>query len=211
VLNLGGAAQKSVPGGGVAGRAPAVFVVSGPSGAGKSTLVRKVLAMEAGLRFSVSATTREARPGETDGVDYHFVTGEEFRGMIDRGEFLEHAEVFGDQYGTPRTEIDAARAEGLGLLVEIDVQGAAQLEEALSDAVRIFVKTDALEELERRLRGRSTETEEVIRRRLKVAEEELAEASKYDYVVVNDDADAAARRLHEIIVTEKCRPEREGA
>ena len=203
---MGGAAQKSGSGEDAAGGAPVVFVVSGPSGAGKSTLVRKVLAMEPGLRFSVSATTREARPGETDGVDYHFVTGEEFKGMIDRGEFLEHAEVFGDQYGTPRSEIDAARSEGRGLLVEIDVQGAAQLKEGLPEAVRIFVKTDALEDLERRLRGRRTESEDVIRRRLKVAEEELAEASKYDYVVVNDDADAAARRLHEIIVTEKCRP-----
>jgi len=200
---LGGARKKREAGGPGGTRETAVFVVSGPSGAGKSTLVRKVLAADGELRFSVSATTRAARPAETDGVDYHFVTREEFEGMIERGEFLEHAEVFGGLYGTPRSEIATARAEGRDLLMEIDVQGAAQVRESLPEAVRIFVKTASPEELGSRLRGRKTEPEEVILRRLKVAEEELAEEPKYDHVVINDEADAAARRLHEIIVAER--------
>jgi len=200
---LGGARKKREAGGPGGTREAAVFVVSGPSGAGKSTLVRKVLAADGELRFSVSATTRAARPAETDGVDYHFVTDEEFGAMIERGEFLEHARVFGGLYGTPRSEIAAARAEGRDLLMEIDVQGAAQVRESLPEAVRIFVKTASPEELGSRLRGRKTEPEEVILRRLKVAEEELAEEPKYDYVVINDEADAAARRLHEIIVAER--------
>ena len=200
---MGGAPQKLKSGGPGEARRTAVFVVSGPSGAGKSTLVKKVLAADGELRFSVSATTRDARPGETDGVEYHFVTEEEFEGMVERGELLEHARVFGGLYGTPRSEIAAARAEGRDLLMEIDVQGAAQVRESLPEAVRIFVKTASPEELGSRLRGRKTEPEEVILRRLKVAEEELAEEPKYDYVVINDEVDAAARRLHEIIVAER--------
>ena len=173
--------------------------------------MRRLLELDGGLYLSVSATTREARPGETDGVDYHFVSEEEYRGMVERGEFLEHAEVFGRLYGTPRSEIDAARAQGRDLLMEIDVQGADQVRAVLPKAVSVFVVSETREELERRLRGRNTETDEAVERRLQVAEAEVDARSKYTYIVINDEVEAAARRLLSIVVAERCRPERTGA
>jgi guanylate kinase len=151
------------------------------------------------------------RPGEKEGVDYHFVSETEFERMVGAGEFLEHAEVFGRRYGTPVRELDLARTEGKDLLLEIDVQGAAQVRRRVPGSVSIFVVPESPEELERRLRGRRTETEEAIRRRLDIAKAEVAEMSKYDYLVTNDEVDAAAERLRAIVAAERCRPGRTGA
>jgi guanylate kinase len=177
-----------------------LIVVSGPAGSGKSTLIRHaVAAFGERLRHSVSATTRERRPGEVDGVHYHFWTRERFEQGIAAGEFLEYATVFGKHYyGTLRSEVDRYRGDGIGVILDIDVQGAEQLRGSYPDAYTVFVDTPA-GAFERRLRDRGTESEEAIQRRLREARAELARAGEFDTRLLNDDLDRATAELCEII------------
>ncbi len=182
-----------------------LVIVSGPSGAGKSTVISRFLALRPEARFSVSITTRDPRPGEVDGRDYCFKSREEFLGMVKEDAFLEHAEYVGGCYGTPAAPVLEALAAGHDVLLDIEVQGAAQVKEKRPDAVTIFLSPPSLEELERRLRGRGTDTEEKIQDRLIAARREYSQLHKYDYIVINDDADTAVRELDSIITAEKCR------
>mgnify|MGYP000865765233 CR=1 FL=1 len=183
-----------------------VFIVSAPSGSGKSTLVRKVLEFERGrLAFSVSWTTRAPRGQEINGHDYHFVTREEFQAAIERNEFLEYAEVFGNYYGTHRSELDRAREQGADLVLDIDVQGARQLRSKFPDAVSIFILAPSREILEERLRARSEDSEQVIERRLREAAKEIRNYVAYDYIVVNREVGAAADTLAAIVKAERIR------
>jgi len=179
-----------------------MVVVSGPSGVGKSTVVRWLLGRApVPLARSVSATTRPARPGEVDGVDYHFLSPEEFERRRVTGEFLECVQVFGQEYwyGTLRGEVAPRLAAGQWVLLEIDVQGARQIVRDYPDTVTLFLRTASTEELETRLRGRNTETEAHIRRRLEQARWEMDAAETYDYQVVNDDVDRAVREICDIL------------
>ena len=182
-----------------------LIVLSGPSGAGKSTVISSLMRIRDDIRFSVSATTRAPRPGEVDGVNYFFRTHEEFARMIGEGAFLEHAEYVGNCYGTPAGPVDEQLAQGWNVLLDIEVQGAAQVLEKRHDAVSIFLAPPSLRELERRLRGRGTDAEEKILGRLETAKRECALAKNYAYIVVNDDAETAARELDAIITAERCR------
>lgn len=182
-----------------------LFVLSGPSGAGKSTVVEELLkACRYPLRRAVTATSRDRRPGEVPEVDYHYWTEERFRQALDAEEMLEHARVFGrDHYGTPKSEVDPYRAAGIGVLLVIDVQGAAQVRANYpNDHRSIFLAVPSLEELERRLRGRGTETEEKIVRRLTAARAEMSRAREFDETVVNDTVPNAVAKLLDIITTE---------
>lgn len=182
-----------------------LVVVSGPSGAGKSTVITRLMQMRSDLCFSVSATTRQPRPSETEGKDYFFVTREEFDRMVEEDALLEHAEYVGNCYGTPRSYVERKRAEGLNVLLDIEVQGARQVCGKTPDAIAIFVIPPSLEELEHRLRGRHTDAEEKICCRLKRAHDEYREADFYEYIVINDDPEQAAREVDAIITAEKCR------
>ena len=177
------------------GRAPLV-ILSGPSGSGKTTVIHRLLA-ESGLplRLSVSATTRPARPGERDGVEYHFWTRERFEEERARGAFLESAEVHGHCYGTLRAEVEPYRRQGVLVILDIDVQGGRQVREKCPDAVSVFLRAPSLAAYEERLRKRGTETEAAIARRLAAARGELAHAGEYEYQVVNDDLDTAVAAL----------------
>jgi guanylate kinase len=182
-----------------------IVIVSGPSGVGKTTVVHRVLAeCPIPLTASISATTRPPRPGETHGVDYHFLGNEEFQSLRKRGEFLECYEVFGKGhwYGTPLSQVNAGIAAGKWVVLSIDVQGAITVMEKFPDAVSIFLSTGAIEELERRLRGRGTETEQSLQRRLAQARSELALAGRYRYQVVNGDLDQAVREICGILTRE---------
>ena len=182
-----------------------LIVVSGPSGAGKSTVIGKVMERRSDLCFSVSATTRKPREGEVDGVNYFFVSGTEFDRMIGDDELLEHAEYNRDNYGTPRTYVEEKRRAGMHVLLDIEVQGARQVRERVPEAIKIFIIPPSLQVLEQRLRGRGTETEEQIQRRLARARGEYREADFYDYVVINDHLETAANELNAIITAELCR------
>ena len=184
---------------------PLVFVISGPSGSGKSTLVKKVLELPRML-FSVSFTTRPPRPTEKNGEWYNFVTQAEFQRMVDAGEFLECAQVFGKQwYGTPKKWLEQARAGGQDLVLEIDVQGADQVRKKINAPVMIFILPPSREELETRLRERSEDSDQEIRRRLKRAEEEIKRYSAYDFFVVNDDVERAGREVQAIATAARSR------
>lgn len=182
-----------------------LVIMSGPSGAGKSTVVSRLLKRRDDIRFSVSATTRAPRPGEKEGVSYYFKSREEFDRMIEEDAFLEHAEYVGNCYGTPSAPVDEALANGFTVLLDIEVQGAAQVQAKRPDAVSVFLCPPSLEELENRLRGRGTDSEEKIRSRLETAEREYEQLSRYAYIVINDDAELAANELNAIITAEKCR------
>jgi guanylate kinase len=177
-----------------------VIIVSGPSGVGKSTVIRRVL-RECGLplRLSVSATTRAPRAGEQDGVHYYFWSREHFRREVEAGRFLEWAEVVDNWYGTPLAEIERAREEGYGVILDIDVQGAAQIRAKMPGCLSIFLYAPSLDEYERRLRLRGTESEAAIARRLDNARRELEHRSEYTYQVENADLDAAVREVCELI------------
>jgi guanylate kinase len=185
-----------------------VFIVSGNSGSGKSTLVRRLLREDTRLTFSVSYTTRPQRGHEQDGVDYRFVGRAEFEAALARDEFLEHAEVFGNYYGTHKGMLDEAEAAGRDLLLDIDVQGARQLKAKIPKAVAIFVLAPSRDVLEGRLRARSEDSEEVIERRLRGAAAEIRNYGTYDYVLVNQDLDASADLLASIVKAERIRRER---
>lgn len=184
-----------------------LVIVSGPAGAGKSTVISGTAEKRGDICFSVSATTRQPRPGEQDGREYYFKSREEFLHMIEAGAFLEYAEYVGNHYGTPAAPVDAALQAGSTVILDIEVQGAAQVLEKRPDAVSIFLCPPSLAELERRLRGRGTEPEEKIRQRLATAHSEYAQAHKYRYIIINDDIETAVRKLDAIITAEKCRSE----
>ena len=193
-------------------RTGSVIVLSGPSGAGKSTLVKAVRAQMPELRFSISCTTRQPRPGEVDGREYYFLTPEEFERRSRNGEFVEEARVFANRYGTLKSEVlDLVRA-GADVILDIDVQGAAQIRaaakrdpELAKAAVFVLISPPSLEILEARLRNRATDSEEQLQLRIAAAEKELAQFRLYDYVVVNDDLELAARELEALLVSFKLR------
>ncbi|MBQ7459994.1 MAG: guanylate kinase [Oscillospiraceae bacterium] len=176
-----------------------LYIISGPSGCGKSTVLREVFRHRRNIFFSVSATTRGPREGEVDGKDYYFVTREEFERMIGADELLEHAQYVSNYYGTPRKPVEAMLSEGNDVVLDIEVQGAGQVKTKMPEAVSLFILPPSLEELERRLRGRGTETEEKIRSRLNQAEREIAKSGSYDYRVVNDDVERAAGEIVQIM------------
>lgn len=176
------------------------FVVSGPSGAGKTSILRRILALEPEVRFSVSHTTRSPRAGEIDGDDYHFVAEPAFRAKIESGEFLEWAEYQGNLYGTSRRAVQLVTESGCDVILEVEVQGARQLRETLDDAVFAFVLPPSMAELEERLRGRDSEPEDVVRKRLEQARHEIkAVVGMYDYLIVNDDFERAVSDLRHVI------------
>ncbi len=180
-----------------------LFVLSGPSGAGKGTLRKKMFQKVPGISFSISCTTREPRDGEREGIDYHFITAEEFQSRFERGEFLEHAEVHGHFYGTLRDDAVRVLDSGSDILLEIDVQGALQVREKMPESILLFVAPPSFEELEQRLRDRGTESEERLQVRLRNARWEMGKAALYDYVIINDDIERAAGELEGIILEQR--------
>lgn len=189
-----------------------LFIISAPSGTGKTTILKKVMAQLPGLAFSVSHTTRAPRPGEQDGTDYHFVDRDTFQAMQARGVFLEWAEVHGNLYGTSKELVDEHLAAGTDIILDIDVQGARQIREKNThQAVFLFIVPPSLEELEKRLAGRNTDSAETITLRMNNARRELADADLYNYVIVNDTVDEAVNVMRSIIIAERCRSRRDAA
>jgi len=182
-------------------------VVSAPSGAGKTTVVERLIELMPGLRRSRSFTSRRARPGETDGVDYNFVSRDRFEAMIAGGQFLEWAEYAGHLYGTSIVDTERELETGTDLVLVIEVQGARQVRRHLRSSVLVFLLPPSSEALEARLRSRGEDTEEQIQRRLEVAREEVRAVAEYDYVVINDDVDPCVERLRAIILAERARPD----
>lgn len=180
-----------------------VFVVTAPSGAGKSSLIRELLALDRGLTLSVSYTTRAPRPGETDGREYHFVDARAFEAMLERGEFLESAEVHGHRYGTSQREIGRARAAGLDLVLEIDWQGAEQVRRLHPETIGVFILPPSMAELERRLRARAQDADAVIARRLQNAAEEMTHAVEFKYAIINNEFRDALLDLQAIVRAER--------
>ncbi len=188
-----------------------LIILSSPSGAGKSTLAKRLMAWDDSLRFSVSATTRPPRPGEVDGKDYWFRSRAEFRAMVCQGEMLEHAEVFGNFYGSPRAPVERAMNEGRDTIFDIDWQGGQQIRNSVlgKDVVSIFVLPPSITELERRLRSRGQDSDEVIAGRMAKSEAEISHWAEYDYVLVNDDVDRAEANLRTILGAERMRRDRQ--
>ncbi len=187
-----------------------LFVLSSPSGAGKTTLSRLLIESDPEISMSVSATTRAARPGEEDGKHYYFVSPEEFAKKRNQGQFLEHAEVFGHMYGTPVAPVDAALSRGKDVLFDIDWQGTQQLSEARrGDVVRVFILPPSGAELERRLRMRAQDAEDVVRGRMAKAESEISHWAEYDYVVTNFNVDTALSQIKSILAAERLKRERQ--
>ncbi len=186
-------------------RESVVIVVSAPSGAGKTTVLARVLAELAGIRFSVSFTTRAPREGERDGTDYHFVDRQAFSRLRDEGRLLEWAEVHGNLYGTGLAEIERARSETKDVLLDLDVQGAAQVRARIPSAVSVFILPPSLEVLERRLRGRGKDGEESVQRRLAAAGREIGAFDQFDYAIVNDEIDTCVEDLKSIVRAARCR------
>jgi guanylate kinase len=177
-----------------------LILVSGPSGSGKSTLIRRVLEQRRfPLRLADSATTREKRAGEEDGVHYHFWTREKFEAALKADEFLEHAEVHGQLYGTPRSEVDGYREKGEGVLLDIDVQGADQIRPLYPDVITVFIKLSRWEMYEERIRSRHSETDATIARRLQTARKELERAGDYQHTIINDDLETAVSEFSELV------------
>lgn len=185
-----------------------VFIISAPSGSGKSTLVARLLASDPMLRFSVSYTTRKPRGTEKPGESYVYIASDEFKLRIEDGEFLEHAEVFGNFYGTHREVLEQAQAEGKDLILDIDVKGARQLKERIPEAVTIFILPPSRDILEQRLRSRSEDSEAVIQRRLRDAADELRNYKQYDYVLVNHQVEDSTATLSAIVRAERIRRSR---
>ena len=192
-----------------------VLILSGPSGSGKSTIYKAAIGDLGGIEFSVSCTTRQPRPGEVDGRDYYFITHEKFDKLVAENAFAEHAEVHGNCYGTLKSELLDRVRRGIDVLLDIDVQGAAQLRALCCDSAEfceacefIFIMPPSYEELERRLRARGTETEESILRRLANAKGEMAHANEYDHIIVNDDLARAAKEFTDLILALRNHPKR---
>lgn len=187
-----------------------MFILSSPSGAGKTTISRMLLQRDPEIKLSVSATTRPMREGEVDGKDYHFVSQEQFDQMVENGEFLEWATVFGNSYGTPKAQVKAGLREGQDYLFDIDWQGTQQLYQKMEvDVVRVFILPPSLEELQRRLNGRGTDSPEVIAARMERARAEISHWDGYDYVVVNDDVESCYAQVCEILHAERMRRARQ--
>lgn len=180
-----------------------LFIISGCSGVGKGTLLKKFLADNSNIKLSISVTTRKPRAEEADGVNYFFVTEEEFEESIENDEFLEWAVFSGNHYGTKQSFVEKSLAKGIDLILEIETQGAFQVKEKIKDAVLIFILPPSWEILEQRLRGRNTEDEETIQTRLKFARDEIIAADKFDYKLVNDNIDDAIKNLKEIFDKER--------
>jgi guanylate kinase len=185
-----------------------LYVLSSPSGAGKSTIARMLMESDDGVAMSVSATTRPIRPGEVDGRDYHFVDDAKFDAMIANGEFLEWAHVFGHRYGTLKSEVMKVIEGGRDVLLDIDWQGTQQLKQVDPDIVRVFILPPSMEELERRLRRRGTDSEEVIARRMARAAAEISHWAEYDYVLINNDAEKCCELAHNILKAERLKATR---
>jgi guanylate kinase len=185
-----------------------LFVLSSPSGAGKTTISRMILGSDDGIGLSVSATTRPIRPGETDGKDYHFVTDEQFDALVADKQFLEWAHVFGHRYGTLKREVVKQIEGGRDVLLDIDWQGTQQLKQVDPDIVRVFILPPSLHELERRLRTRATDSEEVIARRMARAHAEISHWAEYDYVFINDDAEHCRKLVHTVLKAERLKASR---
>jgi len=183
-----------------------LFVVSAPSGTGKTTVVERLVQIFPDLGLSRSYTSRAMRAGEKDGVDYNFITRERFEAMIAEDAFLEWADVFGNLYGTGKAETERELAAGRDLILVIDVQGARQVRSHGANAIGIFVLPPSFEALERRLRGRSKDSEEAIRKRLVTARREIRAVAEYEYVIVNDELDTCVDRLRSIVLAERARP-----
>lgn len=188
-----------------------LFIISAPSGGGKTSLVNALLERDPRLGRSVSATTRAPRPGEQDGVDYHFLGIDAFRAEVAAGAFLEHAEVFGNLYGTRLADVRAGLEPGRGLVLEIDWQGARQVRRQVPGSVGVFILPPSAAELERRLHGRGTDSAAVIARRLDQAHDDIAHWTEYDYAVINDRFDCALAELEALVVAERLRTTRQGA
>ncbi len=188
-----------------------LYILSAPSGAGKTSLVKRLCETDPLIKVSVSTTTRAPRPGEQDGVNYHFTTIDAFMEKVEQGDFLEWAEVFGNYYGTQKSQVDTLLNQGFDVILEIDWQGAAQVREKLADTRSIFILPPSLEELERRLTGRGTDAPDVIARRLSEAKAEMRHYPEFDYLVVNDDFDTAFEELHMIFKANRLRTPRQQA
>ncbi|MFM2302198.1 MAG: hypothetical protein RLZZ84_1934 [Pseudomonadota bacterium] len=187
-----------------------MFILSSPSGAGKTTIARKLLAHDPAMRMSVSVTTRPMRPGEVDGKDYFFVAQAEFDAMVEAGDFLEWATVFGHSYGTPKAQVKAGIREGHDFLFDIDWQGTQQLYQKMeTDVVRVFLLPPSIAELRRRLTGRGTDSADVIASRMERARAEISHWDGYDYVVVNDDIEACFAKVCEILAAERMKRARQ--
>jgi guanylate kinase len=185
-----------------------LFVLSSPSGAGKSTIARMILQSDDGIGLSVSATTRPIRPGEVDGRDYHFVSNEEFDQLVADGRFLEWANVFGHRYGTLKSEVVKQIESGRDVLLDIDWQGTQQLKQVDPDIVRVFILPPSMEELDRRLRTRNTDSDDVIERRMSRAAVEISHWAEYDYVFINDDAEHCLKLVHTVLKAERLKATR---
>ena len=187
-----------------------LLVLSSPSGAGKTTITRRLLETDGNIDLSISVTTRPPRPKETDGVDYHFIDESRFKAMAGAGELLEHAHVFGNYYGTPRAPVEAALEAGRDVLFDVDWQGAQQIREgAPNDLVSVFILPPGAAELERRLRARAQDSDEVIARRMAVASQEIVHFAEYQYVLVNRDIDACLADVEAILRAERLRLDRQ--
>ncbi len=182
------------------------FIISGPSGVGKSTVLKSLFDGRDDLYFSISATTREPREGEQDGVHYHFISVERFQELIEADAFLEYAEYVGNFYGTPKKFVDKAMDAGKDVILDIEVQGALQVSTKRPETVRIFIAPPSWEELERRLKSRGTDSDEKIQKRLVRAKAELQTADVYDYFVINDSVEQAVREINAIMLAEHCKP-----
>lgn len=182
-----------------------LLVISAPSGAGKGTIIKRLMDDDRSLKLSVSATTRDPRPDEVDGENYFFLSREDFDVLVKNGEMLEHAEYVGNCYGTPKGPVESWLNDGLDVILEIDVQGGAQVKEIMPECVSIFILPPSMRELENRLRGRSTEKDEIVEARLEKAREEVCRAEDYDYVIVNDTVEKAVEEIKTIIAAEKHR------
>ena len=180
-----------------------LLVVSGPSGAGKGTICKVILNRRKDIKLSVSATTRKPREGEVDGVNYFFLSKEEFSKMVDNGEFLEYASIYGNFYGTPKSAIIECLENGQDVILEIEMQGARQVKEVYGEGVFIFVLPPSLSELKNRIVGRGTETADEIEKRFRCAFEEIKQIDDYNYFIINKDVDTSVRELEEIISAEK--------
>lgn len=185
-----------------------LIVISGPSGAGKGTICKALLEKRNDLHISVSATTRQPRKGEVDGVNYHFITKEQFKEGINKGAFLEYAEVYGNYYGTPKAGVQELLDAGKNVILEIDIQGALKVKETAEDGVFIFILPPSMEELKSRIINRGSETEESLMTRFKSAYQEINYVSKYNYAVINDTVDEAVAKIEGILLAEKCRVDR---
>ena len=189
-----------------------LIILSSPSGAGKSTLARRLMDWDPSLRFSVSATTRPPRPGEVEGQQYYFTTPGAFRQMVEQGQMLEYAEVFGNLYGSPRAPVEAAMRDGRDTLFDVDWQGGQQIRASAlgGHVVSIFVLPPSLPELERRLRARGQDSDAVIASRMEKSRAEISHWAEYDYVLINDDLDETEHRLRAILTAERLRRDRQG-